>query len=153
MPKIFKYKLEPVLRYRQHLEEEKRRALAEARRGVMDQNKVLMGLLLDEGKAKNDLGEMKKLPTLLVGRLRLQEQYINSLARRIRLEYRVLQEKLLAEASARRDLAEARKKVRVLEKLKDRRKADYDYELKRIERKEMDEVGLNVFRRRKRGEA
>ena len=153
MPRVFKYKLEPVLRYRKRLEEGKRRVLAKARRAVMEQNQVLLQLLRDEGNAKKDFGEMKKLPTLLVGRLRLQEQYINSLARRIRQEYRVLQEKLLAEASARRDLAEARKKARVLEKLKDRRKADYDYELKRIERKEMDEVGLNVFRRRGGGEA
>ena len=101
MPRKFRFRLEPVLRYRKHLEEEKRRALGRARQAVYEQNRLLLGLLQDEARGKGDFAAMKREPALAIGRLRLQEQYLNSVARRIRREYERLQ---LLDAGLARDL-------------------------------------------------
>jgi flagellar export protein FliJ len=146
MPKAFTFQLDPVLRYRRHLEQEKRRKLANARRAVLEQNRLLLDLVREEKAGKQDLGDMKGRGTLSIEQVRLHEQYLNSLAGRIRREYATLQVRLLDEERSRRELAEARKKVRVLERLRERRRAAYDYELARQERKELDEIGLNMFR-------
>ncbi|MHC4605420.1 MAG: flagellar export protein FliJ [Planctomycetota bacterium] len=146
MAKAFKYRLEPLLRYRKHLEEEKRRALGQARAAVMEQNRALLDLLRAEEEGKKEFAGMKSAGTLRVGRIRLQEQYLNSLAGQIRRGYETLRVRLLNEEKARRELAEARKKVRVLERLRERQRDRYNYELGRQERKELDEVGLNIFR-------
>ena len=146
MAKKFKFPLDPALRYRRHLEGEKKRALAKARRAVLEQNRLLLELLREEGQGKEEFRKLKVGQTG-VQRLRLQEQYLNALSRRIRREFEGLQRRLLAEEQARRELVEARKQVRVLERLRERREADYRYELGREEQKELDETGLNTFRR------
>ena len=145
MAKAFRFRLEPVLRYRQHLEEEKKRALADARKAVMQQNHDLMELLMEENEGKKRFRKAK-MEAKEVRQLRLQEQYLNAVARRIRLEFEELQKKLLAEELARRELVHARKQVRALERLRERRKDQYHYELGRSEQKELDEIGLQMFR-------
>lgn len=151
MAKAFSFRLDPVLRYRKHLEEQKKRELAESRRAVRDQNRALLGLLRDEAGAKEGMKEIKGRGTIDVSRLRLQEQYLNSVARRIRSEYETLQRKLGAEEGVRRELTEARKKVRVLERLKERRLDAHRRDEGRAEQKEQDEIGMNI--RFRRGEA
>ena len=146
MAKRFKFNLKPLLRFRKHEEELKRRDHSEAKRAVMDQNQVLLGLLQDEERTKVEFGGMKREAFLSIAQMRMQEQFLNSLAGRIRKEYEVLQHRLIEEAKTRRDLATARKKVRVLERLRDRRRKSYEYELNRAEVRELDEIGLEMFR-------
>ena len=147
MPRRFKFNLEPLLRYRLHLEDERRRGLAQARQAVMEQNRHLMNLLSEENAGKNSLRETQQ-DGIDVRNLRLHQQYLLGLERRIREGYGGLQKRLGGEVRARAALAEARKRVRVLERLRERRKDRYDYELGRAEQKELDEVGLGMFHRR-----
>ena len=148
MLRRFKFNLEPLLRYRLHLEDERRRGLAEAHQSVMEQNWHLMKLLSEENAGKNDLRETQQ-DGIDVRNLRLHQQYLLGVEQRIREGYGVLQKRLGEEVRARTALAEARKGVRVLERLRERRKERYDEDRGRVEQKELDEVGLGMFHRRK----
>ena len=147
MAKKFRFRLEPLLKYRRHLDEQARRELALAHRRALDQNQVLLKLLQDEYAAKKRMTALKSRAELSVREVRMNEQFLLGTARRIRREYEGLQNLLLREQQARRVLVEARRKMRVLERLKERRKAGYDYELSRAERKELDEIGLEMYRK------
>ncbi len=147
MSRKFKFNLEPLLRYRLHLEDERRRGLADAHQAVMEQNRHLMNLLSEENAGKNALRETQQ-DGIDVRNLRLHQQYLLGLEQRIREGYGGLQKRLGEEVRSRTALAEARKGVRVLERLRERRKERYDEERGRAEQKELDEVGLGMFHRR-----
>ncbi len=59
-----------------------------------------------------------------------------------------LQENVLAEKQKLAELAEASKKVKVLERLREKKKAEYRLELNREEQKFLDEVAQNMIRMR-----
>ncbi|MDP6958888.1 MAG: flagellar FliJ family protein, partial [Planctomycetota bacterium] len=57
-----------------------------------------------------------------------------------------LQEDVLAEKQKLAELAEASKKVKVLERLREKKKAEYMLEMNREEQKFLDEVAQNMMR-------
>lgn len=142
MPRRFEFRLESVLGYRQGVEGQKKNALALARRVVVEQNERLMKLLSEEEEGKRCLKELQR-KTLDLDRVKMTHAYLIGLDRRIRKAHEVLGKLQEEEHRNRREWMEARRSVRVLEKLKERRHREWAYEAEREEQKVLDEVAQN----------
>ncbi len=145
MAKVFRFRLDRVLDLRRLHEKMKKKELAQTRAAVTRQQNDMLQLLirLDQGKGvSRDLRKEK----IDMTSLRMQEQHLNGLMRSIRVGYQSLQERTLDERKKLAELAEASKKVRVLERLREKRKAEYMLELGREEQKFLDEVAQNMTR-------
>lgn len=143
--KAFRFRLDRLLDLRRRREEAAQRDLAEAMRAVRDQNGKLLGMMAarDEGKAALRAMRMKELD---LGRLRLQEDYLESLERKIRVEFDRLQELVRSEIGKRHALTEAVRGVKVLERLRERRLQEWTRGADREERKTLDEVARGMER-------
>lgn len=146
MAKRFRFRLEPVLKLRRHREDDRRRALGEAARKVLEQGDALLLLLREEMVAKSQRAGLKTKQIDIL-KIRLHEQYLASLTGRIRAAIEELRRLREREEEVRRELVEARRQVRVLELLEERRRNEHDLLAAREERKELDEVSLNVYRK------
>ena len=143
MAKAFHFRLEQLLGIRRQREELAVRDLAAAQEAVAARNRSILFLRDQEEQAKRDLWAQHER-TVDVGRLRLADEYLASLAKLLRREQESLQELARVEMERRRQLVEARKDVRVLERFREaelrrfRRASDLE------ERKFLDEVGQNL---------
>lgn len=146
MPKRFQFRLEPVLRVRGAQEDEARRAFAAAQRAAQEQARKLADIATQERRARAEMADTRRGPVNLV-RVRLEEGYLVGVGRRIDREKQTLAKKLEEQFVKRTAFVEARKKVRVLERLKERRQTEYRREVEREEQKTLDEVG-GVYHRR-----
>ncbi|MBI4231910.1 flagellar export protein FliJ [Candidatus Peregrinibacteria bacterium] len=146
MPHKFNFRLEPVLEYRRMLEEKAKRAFAMARREVLLQNITILNFMTEQEKGKMELRKLKvgKVDILT---LRQQEAYLNSLVRKIAKAYDELRVLMDKESKKRKELSEATKQVKVIERLKERRYKEYLYGVAREEQKVLDEVGQNMYMR------
>ena len=145
MAKVFRFRLDRVLEIRRVHEEMKKKELAQVRKAVSGQQGDILQLLmkLDQGKGvSRDLRRSSIDMTFL----RMQEQYVNGLMRGIQKSYQVLQGHVLEENKKKAELSEASKKVRVLERLREKKKAEYMVDLGREEQKFLDEVAQNIER-------
>ncbi len=145
MAKVFRFRLDRVLEIRRVHEEMKKKELAQVRKAVSSQQGDILQLLmkLDQGKGvSRDLRRSSIDMTFL----RMQEQYVNGLMRGIQKSYQVLQGHVLEENKKKAELSEASKKVRVLERLREKKKAEYMVDLGREEQKFLDEVAQNIER-------
>jgi flagellar FliJ protein len=135
----FKFRLAPVLRYREWIEEEKKwqlYTLAEARNLLAATIEQLRGLAAALAREMDQ--QAGRL--LTVFDLRLQGAFLEQLERRIKE-----QQELLAAADQmirekREEVIEADKQVKVLERLKERLRQRHRYEEGKAEQKLLDEV-------------
>ncbi|MBI2900354.1 MAG: flagellar export protein FliJ [Planctomycetes bacterium] len=145
MPKRFAFRLDRLLQLRRMREELKKRELAAANRAVARQQQEILQLFVDEEETKTELRGLKTRTLDLVA-IRLREHYLNVLNRRIGEAYRGLQDLQSKVAEKRKELVEAMQGVRVLERLRERKRAEYDLEVSREEQKFLDEVGSRMTR-------
>jgi flagellar FliJ protein len=142
MSKAFHFRLEQLLGIRRQREELAVRELAAAQEAVAARNRSILFLMDQEEQAKKDLMAQHER-AVDVGRLRLADEYLVSLAKLLRREQESLQDLIRVEMERRRQLVEARKDVRVLERFREselrrfRRASDLE------ERKFLDEIGQN----------
>jgi flagellar FliJ protein len=135
----FKFRLAPVLRYREWIEEEKRWqlfTLVEARNLLA----ATVERLIELAAALNREMDQQAGRLLTVFDLRLQGDFLEQLEKRIKEQQdllaaadRMLQEK-------RQEVIEADKQVKVLERLKDRLRERHRHEEAKAEQKLLDEV-------------
>ncbi len=98
----------------------------------------LQGLMLKEDMIKGDIDRRQ---------IAYYQGYVTAMRKRIaeRIErVREIQKDLIV---AREEYTRAARRTKVMEKLKERRKERYDSELKRIEIRQNDEMGQNLFLR------
>lgn len=144
MAKQFKFRLESILKLRRMAEDEKKRAVAEL---VSEINQYQQEAL---DMAETIRKSTTELTPSIQGRVNLQEVarvqgYVGQLQRGInqRIENVArVQQKL---GLARQDLAEAVRRTRILEKLKEKQKKQYMDELKRQENRALDEMATLAY--------
>ncbi len=147
MPKAFQFRMERLLDLRRLQEDLKKRELAEANRAVAQRQQAILLLLVEENRAKKELKDLKGANRELdLTAIRLQEQYGNWLDRRIVQTYRELQGLQQKAGERRRELSEASKGVRILERLRERKRSEHRYAMDRDEQKFLDEVAQRVSR-------
>ena len=144
MPRRFSFRLEPVLNYRRVVEDTKKKEFALVKKDIVEQNKKITFLLREEDKVKMEIKEMEK-GEIDVVKVRHYISYLNTLNNNIMREIGVLTKLNEKEVAKRRELSEATKGVKVIERIKERRYSEYMYEVGREERKVLDEVGQNMF--------
>jgi flagellar FliJ protein len=143
MAKVFEFRLEKILELRRLLEDAAQREFAVAQNAVAGQNQTILGLMTDEDEMKKSLRAAQQ-PSIHVPQLRLAADGLVALERRLHREYDALQTLVKVEIEKRRLLTEARKAVRVLERLRERQLLLHCQELDRQERKVLDEIGQNL---------
>jgi flagellar FliJ protein len=149
VPKKFKFALQPVLDHRQRLEDELKQTVA-LRQRAHDEAKRELERLNDEFRTHSLLIRSKHRD-LDAEELRAHYGHLQYLDRVIVAQIGVLAERQAALERARRDLVEARKERKVVEKLRDRRKTAWVSEELRIEQNELDDGNARAYARAQAG--
>jgi|GEM_PF-2184332 len=147
MAKKFRFKLAPVLKYRETIQEERRTRYLQIQEM---RNQKIRELEALKGEASAAVESMvdAQTGTMDVSRIKLLNRYITGL--NVSQQQRSMQLRSIeGEAEKRREeLVVARKDVRVMEKLQDKRLGEYEYEERREETKTYDEIASQAHRRR-----
>ncbi len=150
MARAFRFRLERLLDLRRAKEGAAQRALAEARRAVEEEARRLAELLAEEEQGRRAARELRQ-GVLDLGALRRQDGYHDAIERRIRTSRERLRELGTIEQEKRQALTEAMKAVKVLERVRERRLAEWTRAEEREERKFLDEVALGSEARAREG--
>ena len=140
MAKSFQFRLEKVLDVRRLQEKSAQRELAAAQQAVAERNRVILGLMNQQDDARKELRLLQER-AVDVARLRLAGDFAASLERLLQREYETLQAQVLVEIEKRQQVTEARKGVRVMEKLRDKQARQHRQGADLEERKFLDELG------------
>lgn len=151
MARRFRFDLEAVLRYREVMEDQRRRDFAEANRLVEEERLRREGILRERSDLQDEIvrsfeerGPFQSVVSTyhMVGRL--EHAAGESQKRQAALE---------AERERRRQaLVEARRETRMMETLKDRRREEFNREQEKIEQTLLDELSVQARDRRIREE-
>jgi flagellar FliJ protein len=144
MPRAFRFRLENVLRYRRLIEEIKEKELASIRAQIHRQKQKIELIEKEEANIMSELRLMNQKNLDLIA-IRIHQNYLSFLKRRIMYEKDVLNLLLQKEKQKLDEYIEARKNTRVLERLKERRFAQWQYEVDREEQKFLDDIGAVLF--------
>lgn len=147
MAKKFRFKLAPVLKYRETIQEECRTRFLQVQEMRNQQMRELDKLREESSRAVESMTDAKT-GTLDMSRVLVLNRYITGL--NISQQQGTVQLRAIErEAEKRRDeLVIARKDVRVMEKLEERRFEEHLYEEGREETKVFDEIAGQAHRRR-----
>jgi len=140
MAKAFRFRLEKVLGVRRLQEAAALRELAAAQNAVADRNGIILGLMSQEDEAKRERRAMQE-GTVDLPKLRMAGECLAALERLLQCEYETLQALVIVEIEKRHRLTEARKGVRVLERLREKQERMHRQGLDLDERKFLDELG------------
>ncbi|MCG3180670.1 MAG: hypothetical protein BIFFINMI_03033 [Phycisphaerae bacterium] len=147
MASKFKFRLDPLLRIRQHEEDQRKAALGRVVGRLNEQTARAVrynDMIRDEHGALRGGGLVGSLD---VRRLAHHRSYVNSVMRAM---VQTLCERATTQQEARKaqaELVEAVKRRKVLDKLRDRRRSQWLAEVGRTERRDLDEMGVQTHRR------
>ncbi len=145
MAKRFKFSLQAVLEARRRVEDQKQQVVAERMR-ALDLSECELKRLNDE--FRDDSNALRSDHRGLdAENLRMRYAHLQYLDRSITAQIRVVAERRVAVERARFDLLSASKERKVVEKLKERRHADYLADEERAEQKELDDGNARRFGR------
>lgn len=144
MAKRFAFRLEPVLRYRSQLENEKQREFAAVQTEynakedqVRNLNQLFVQVQQRFGQAKTAGNDVKLWMSYQSYLNDIKNSIFNCLSEQQKIRKRLEQK--------RAELVQAARRRRVLEKLREKRFADHVRENNRMEQKELDEIALRNY--------
>jgi flagellar FliJ protein len=144
---MYKFILEPVLNQRKSVEESLQKELAVFKKMLAEEKKVLAFFKKAEDDVLKELKQKKK-KSITVFDILLYVRFTEQLSRDIeKQEERVLDLKKRFDEK-RKDLIEAMKKRKVMEKLKEKRFKLYQQEVTKKEQGFLNEVAINMFNRK-----
>ena len=144
MPR-FVFRLAPVLRQRERIEEQKKQLLATALRALADAEAQREALRARREALARELIEEHR--NLDAEGLRLAYAHLDFLAREITAADYLVMSRTREMNLAREILLQATKDRKILDKLRDRQKAAYDLEQSRIEQRELDDANSRRYER------
>jgi len=142
--KRFRFNLEVLLRvYRLH-EEEKKKRLAEANRELLAAEQNLAGLGREYDDCQDREGVIREKGES-VARMKLYVQYMFDLKVRIEHQKITVRDRFRAVKAAREKLVEAMRRVKALERLRERRHEVWLKERRRFDMKRLDDLCSQQF--------
>jgi flagellar FliJ protein len=142
----FRFALEPVLDQRRRIEEAKQQTLAQRMQEVHAAEEALRGL---NGRYKEHSTALRERHQgMATEDLRLHYAHLEYLDRAITTQHAVLGQRKAAAERARLELVEASKERQVIEKLKERKHAEFVANAGRLEQNELDDSNARRFARR-----
>jgi flagellar FliJ protein len=145
MSRRFVFRLQPVLDHRQRIEDEKKQTVA-LRQRACDDAQAELDRLNTEFREHSTLVRTRH-QAFDAETLRAHYGHLHFLDRVIDAQIRVLAERRAALERARQDLMAAQKERKVVDKLKDRRRAAYAAEEMRIEQGELEDANARAYGR------
>ncbi len=147
--KAFRFSLVQVLRHKHWLEEEAKKRLASAMHQLRREKEILEALEISKSETLVQFGMIKEnahasRPQLLL--------YMQHLEQKTRDQAKICDERNKEVSERSRELAEAMKTRKVLEKLKERQYADYLVENRRKEAVVIDEISSQFWERNRDSE-
>lgn len=143
--KKFRYRLEPVLKIRSHVEKQRQKEHATALQQVLVQKEKLAAIE-GERNATADYHRGKLVGQLRTSELLAASRYLVKLKRDTITGSELLRG-LEREAEIRRQrLVEATKQKKIHEKLKERKQKQFNEDIELQEKKQLDEIAVNSFR-------
>ena len=145
--KRFQFRLQPLLKLRKMQEDQKRRIVGMLLAEINEQQQQALemaGAVEEQGRL---LKKQRAEGSVDLEWFASYRSYVMHMQRAIneRIEKVTQIQKQLV--GARRELAEAAKQTRILDKLKEKRKTRYDRELAKSEIRDQDEISTNMFLR------
>ena len=144
-PKRFKFRLERVLNFRDSEKKERERALAEQNAELRKREDHLEAIIVAQDEMKLPESEI-----LSMAELQLAGEYQQALREALIEQRLLIIEATQAVEQAREAYLEKNKEVRTLESLKDRRKEEFREELRKDEKKNLDEHAIQKVGRKQR---
>jgi flagellar FliJ protein len=143
--KKFKYRLQPLLKAKQHLERERQKKLAQALNGVAKQQDSL-DQLGAENQSVLDRQRGRMAGQLKVSGLLAFSRYLLKIKKDSLATQELLKVFEREAASRQTQLLQATRERKRYERLKEKLQAKYTAEVHRVETRESDETALNSFR-------
>jgi flagellar FliJ protein len=145
--KKYRYRLEPLLKVKAHIEKQRQRDLAEALQKVYDQ-KGQLSRIETERKQTVEHQRRSLLGSLSLAELVVCSRYLTRLKKDTLAGHELLRG-LERIADKKRDLlVAATKEKKIYEKLKEKQKAKFTEKVEELERKDNDEIAVNSYRRK-----
>lgn len=146
--KKFKYRLQSLLKVKEHIEKEKQKDHALALQQVYNQEQSLRGISQEK---KNTLTQQRRGMTesLSVAEMLIYTRYILKLKREMLAGGEMLNAFKKSEVEKCQLLLEASKERKIYQKLKERRQEQFNHDVNVQTTKENDETALNSFRLKK----
>ena len=138
--KRFNFRLEKILRYKNQVEERKKQILSERNNELNMEMASLSALKVRNASYRIKYSSLFR-GKMNILRLRLSRDYLDKLNRDIIKQTGRVRESEQRVDKAKRQLQKAMRDRKKYEKLKERRKSEYDYEYNRQEQKDLDEIG------------
>ena len=132
--KAFHFSLEKVLDHRVSVEQQAKRAYAEKQKAVIQTEQVLTQMI-NEKTALMDVNEMT------LGRMQVQHRYLTALESGIHEMYQQVRQLNQEVEVALTAVVQAQQERKVVEKLREKKLEEYNYELLQEEQKQLDEMG------------
>lgn len=143
--KKFRFRLEALLKLREHSEREKQKELAGAVKQVVAQTRTLHQI--HDRNRETIEGKRERLAgSVSVAEMQLYSRYQHRLRRDTIGATEFLRALKKTEAEKRQELLEATRRKKIYEKLKERRSRQHYGEIEHEATKEADEIGLNSYR-------
>jgi flagellar FliJ protein len=143
---MYSFRLEALLKHRKHQEEILQRELALARRQMLAEQKILHAQKASFRQHQSEL-QLRQQQGRRVSEILLVVDYLGKLTRDLDKQQKRVAAAEQAFQKSRRDLIEAVKKRKILEKLKERQWERHEQGLRKKERDAMDEVATTRFQR------
>lgn len=143
--KKFHYRMEPLLKQRKHIEEKKQKILATANKKILEQQDELSEI--DIKRQNTCDSQVKKTEhEFSVAEMLVYSRYVHKLKKDTMVGGEMLKVLKQDETKKREDLLQASRERKKYEKLKEIQEEKYYKEINDEEKKESDEIALNIFR-------
>jgi flagellar export protein FliJ len=148
---VFKFRLDPVVSLKKKLEDQRKTALAEARKDLQRKEDLLVNLCEHQEVCQGRLGEEMRAGALDVSRKLIFYAYLERLADEIS-NHTVAVDKSRDDVEAKRDLLlESSREKKALENLKQRMKDRHDRRAKKLEQAALDDTAGQIHGRKTDG--
>ena len=150
--KKFKFRLQPLLRVREHTEKERQKELAVVLHQIRGQQNTLIELSQSRtATMSSQRGD--SIGSLSARNLLVHSRYLLRLKGQELTDCEVLKELEAKADDCRERLAEASKQKKIFEKLKEKQFENHRLENEKAENAELEEIAIMSFTRRRREEA
>ncbi len=143
--KKFNFRMEPLLKQRKHLEDEKQKILATAQKKIFQQQDELTGI--ETTRQTTCQSQIQKTEhEFSVAEMLIYSRYVHKLKKDSMVGGEMLKVLKQDENEKRKELMQAARERKKYEKLKEIQEEKYYKEINEEEKKESDEIALNIFR-------
>jgi len=143
--KKFDFRLQPILELRRRQEDQKKRAVGSLLADIARQQQQALEMAQEVRQQGRILKKQFAGGTVDVGWISYYQSYVGTMYRSIAQRIENVSSIQKSLAIARKELSEAAKQTKILEKLREKQKLRYDDRLRRAETNLIDELGMNAY--------